>query len=107
MRIYLQEPIIKKLASTHNVETLIVKISGRVQGVGFRAATVRQAHLQGVRGWVRNLEDGSVEALLQGPHDQVDRLLSWLHSGPPGARVDEVEHRQEHTERHFDRFEQL
>lgn len=78
-----------------------------MQGVGFRAAAVRQAHLLGVRGWVRNLEDGSVEALLQGPHDLVDRMLSWLHHGPQAARVDTVEHHDEHTERRFDRFEQL
>lgn len=103
----MQEKIIKKLPAQHNIETLVVRVIGRVQGVGFRAATVRQAHLQGVRGWVRNLDDGSVEALLQGPHDDVDRMLSWLHRGPPGARIDDVEHREDLTERHFDRFEQL
>ncbi len=78
-----------------------------MQGVGFRAATVRQAHLLGVRGWVRNQDDGSVQVLLQGSHDQVDRMLSWLHQGPPDARVDLVEHAQEQTDRYFDRFEQL
>lgn len=97
----------KKLYKDSHAETIGVTITGRVQGVGFRAATVRQAHLLGVRGWVRNLEDGSVEALLQGPHDQVDRMLSWLHVGPPGARVAEVNHREELTERYFDRFEQI
>ncbi|NYT85993.1 acylphosphatase [Pollutimonas harenae] len=91
----------------HSLETLLVTISGHVQGVGFRAATVRHAHLQGVKGWVRNLDDGTVQALLQGPHDQVDRMLSWLHHGPPNARVDLVEHQEEHTGRYFDRFEAI
>lgn len=84
-----------------------MKVSGRVQGVGFRVATVRHAHLQGVRGWVRNLEDGTVQALLQGSHDQVDRMLSWLHHGPAQARVDAVEHQEADTERYFDRFEAI
>jgi acylphosphatase len=97
----------KKLYNDSQAETISVNIKGHVQGVGFRAATVRQAHLQGVRGWVRNLDDGSVEALLQGPHDRVDRMLSWLHVGPPGARVTEVEHSEEFTERYFERFEQI
>src|SRR3546814_17582989 len=85
----------KKLYKDSHAETIGVTITGRVQGVGFRAAAVRQAHLLGVRGWVRNLEDGSVQALLQGPHDHVDRMLSWLHTGPPGARVAEVNHPEE------------
>jgi acylphosphatase len=88
------------------IETLSVKVTGRVQGVGFRAAAVRQAHWLGVTGWVRNAGDKSVEACLQGHPDQVDRMLSWLHAGPPGARVNEVTHQQQFTERHFDRFEQ-
>jgi acylphosphatase len=55
---------------------------------------------------VRNAADSSVEAMLQGPVDQIDRMLSWLQVGPPGARVDQVEHQQEFTGRHFDHFEQ-
>ncbi|NYT61052.1 acylphosphatase [Alcaligenaceae bacterium] len=97
----------KKLDKNSRVETLSVQISGRVQGVGFRIATVRHAHMLGVTGWVRNANDGSVEALLQGPHDQVDRMLSWLHVGPPNARVDEVSSHDAFTERHFDHFEQI
>ena len=97
----------KKLVQTRHIETVSVRITGRVQGVGFRAATVRQAHSMGITGWVRNNEDNSVEALLQGPHDQVDRMLSWLLSGPPAARVAEVQSTEVLTERHFDRFEQI
>ncbi|HUG56993.1 MAG TPA: acylphosphatase [Candidimonas sp.] len=97
----------KKLYRDSRVETLEVQITGRVQGVGFRVAAVRHAHMMGVTGWVRNASDGSVEALLQGPHDQIDRMLSWLHVGPPGARVLEVNSQETFTERHYDRFEQI
>ncbi|PLC54321.1 acylphosphatase [Pollutimonas nitritireducens] len=97
----------KKLHRDSHVETLSVRITGRVQGVGFRIATVRHAHMLGITGWVRNADDGSVDAVLQGPHDQVDRMLSWLHMGPPAARVQEVTSQEEITERYFDRFEQI
>lgn len=73
----------KKLVSTTNVETVSVRITGKVQGVGFRLSTVRQAHSLGVTGWVRNLEEGSVEALLQGGHDRIDQMLAWLRVGRP------------------------
>lgn len=97
----------KKLHEKESVETIRVQITGRVQGVGFRAAAVRQAHMLGVTGWVRNLHDGSVEAMLQAGHDRIDRMLSWLHVGPPGAKVAEVDHFEEQTDRRFDRFEQI
>lgn len=97
----------KKLASRTNVETLSVRVTGKVQGVGFRMATVRQAHSLGIAGWVRNLEDGAVEALLQGTHDRIDQMLSWLRVGPPAARVDEIESQEVHSDRRYDRFEQI
>ena len=97
----------KKLSPKSDVETVVVRITGKVQGVGFRFSTVRQAHATGVTGWVRNLEDGAVETLLQGAHDRVDELLSWLHIGPPGARVDEVEITEVQDDRRYDRFEQI
>lgn len=97
----------KNLPINHSVETLLACVRGRVQGVGFRAATVRQAHHAGLGGWVRNTEQGCVEALLQGPHEAVDRMLSWLLQGPPGARVDEVTSEEIQTDRHYDRFEQV
>lgn len=70
-------------------------------------ATVRQAHSLGIAGWVRNLEDGAVEALLQGAHDRIDQMLSWLRVGPPAARVDEIESQEVHSDRRYDRFEQI
>jgi len=99
--------IMKPLATMHSVETLSVMVSGKVQGVGFRAATVRQAHLLKLGGWVRNLPDGRVEALLQGERNAVDRMLSWLLRGPPPARVSGVTHEERSTERLYDRFEQI
>mgnify|MGYP006305636203 CR=1 FL=1 len=72
-----------------------VFITGRVQGVNFRAATRDQARQAGLRGWVKNLEDGRVEAVFEGNRAAVHRLVSWCHSGPVGAQVDHVEFRWE------------
>lgn len=66
-------------------------VRGRVQGVGFRLSTVREAEGHGITGWVRNRRDGSVEAVVQGPREAVDRMLQWIARGPDGARVDTVE----------------
>lgn len=65
-------------------------ISGRVQGVFFRASTAREAEALGVRGWARNLPDGRVEVLALGPPGPVGQLGDWLRRGPPPARVDSV-----------------
>ena len=73
------------------MKSLRVIISGRVQGVWFRAWTTEQAVALGVSGWVRNRRDGSVEALLSGPDDAVDTMLSLLKEGPPLARVTALE----------------
>lgn len=88
------------------ITTVSVKITGRVQGVGFRAATVRQAELLGITGWVRNTADDSVEATLQGALAQISLMISWLRKGPPAARVDGVASRPETGAHHFQRFEQ-
>ena len=65
-------------------------VSGRVQGVGFRWSTVREAEGLGVHGWVRNLSDGRVEVHVEGEQADVGALTAWLHEGPAGARVDHV-----------------
>ena len=91
---------------TH-LETVHVTVSGKVQGVGYRHATVRRAHLLGARGWVQNMEDGTVEALVQGTPDQVDHMLEWLRRGPSGAWVAEIVTRREYTDKRYIRFEQL
>jgi acylphosphatase len=67
-----------------------VLISGRVQGVFFRDTCRRLAEDSGVAGWVRNLPDGRVEAVFEGPADEVRRLVEWVHHGPRWAVVDEV-----------------
>lgn len=92
---------------TPPLETVSVRVRGQVQGVGYRAATVRRGHLLGVRGWVQNAPDGSVEAMLQGTPDQIDRMLEWMGKGPPHAVVREITHQPEYIERRFQRFEQL
>ncbi len=67
-----------------------VTIDGRVQGVNFRASAHAHAHTTGVEGWVRNLDDGRVEAVFEGPAAAVKRMISWCYSGPRLARVDQV-----------------
>ena len=67
-----------------------VRVTGRVQGVFFRAWTAEQAKVLGVNGWVRNAPDGSVEAHLQGDKWSVQRMIELLHRGPPSAEVDQV-----------------
>ncbi|HWA20666.1 MAG TPA: acylphosphatase [Devosia sp.] len=67
-----------------------VRITGRVQGVGYRAWTEQEAIARGLRGWVRNRTDGSVEALIAGPESIVDDMLSNFRTGPRMAEVDDV-----------------
>lgn len=68
-----------------------VFISGRVQGVFFRDYTRREAEKLGLRGWVRNLPDGRVEAVFDGPEDSLEKMIAWCRQGSPRARVDNVE----------------
>ena len=66
-------------------------IAGRVQGVWFRESCRDQAQAAGVAGWVRNLADGRVEVVLEGPPAAVDEVLAWCRRGPRRARVDGVD----------------
>src|SRR5213080_2907683 len=71
----------------HGMRSVGLRITGRVQGVGYRAWAIRQASTLGLRGWVRNRSDGSVEALLIGDDDAVERMIEACRRGPLGARV--------------------
>ncbi|MEC3911297.1 acylphosphatase [Sphingobium sp. CR2-8] len=66
-------------------------IHGRVQGVWYRASTVETARGLGLTGWVRNRADGSVEALVEGAADAIDRFIALAHEGPPAAKVDRID----------------
>jgi acylphosphatase len=71
---------------------------GRVQGVFFRDSARERAHAHGVAGWVRNRSDGAVEAVLEGPRERVERVVRFLETGPPQARVENVEVDEESPE---------
>lgn len=76
------------------LQTRLVTVFGQVQGVGYRQACIREATARGVTGWVRNRMDGSVEAVLQGHAEELERLCDWLVDGAHAALVDRLEVRQ-------------
>lgn len=78
------------MSTTHTI-TRHLRITGRVQGVYYRASMTEEATRLGLQGWVRNRKDGSVEALAQGPASAVQALIDWAHQGPRLARVDGVQ----------------
>ncbi len=79
-------------------------VSGEVQGVAFRFWTRRKAEAAGVRGWVRNLPDGTVEAVVQGDRPAVDSVIAWCRKGPAAAAVTEVETEWVHDAPEFTGF---
>jgi acylphosphatase len=82
-----------------------VKIYGRVHGVFFRASLRREAVARGVVGWVRNVTDGTVEAVLEGDDPDVGGVLEFCRRGPEGARVDRVDVGEDSDDSDLDRFE--
>ena len=68
-----------------------MRITGAVQGVGFRYLVQRRARSLGVAGWVRNEQAGMVAAAFEGPRDLVESMVDWCRRGPAGARVDGIE----------------
>ena len=68
-------------------KTLHARVTGMVQGVGFRYATLTRARRLGLRGYVRNMSDGSVEVVAEGDGDRLETLRRWLSQGPSGAYV--------------------
>jgi acylphosphatase len=70
-------------------------ISGRVQGVFFRAFTEAKATSLHLAGWVKNLPDGRVEAVFEGEKSRVDKMVAWCYQGPPASKVEKVEVKEE------------
>ena len=82
-----------------------VFVSGRVQGVFFRKSCRTEAEKQGVTGWVKNLQDGRVEAIFEGEKDKVEKMVNWVNGGPIWAGVDGVEIIWEDYQDEFKNFE--
>ncbi len=80
-------------------------VTGKVQGVFFRQALKVMAKKNNVFGWVKNLKDGRVEAVLEGDEEKVSRLVEWAHGGPANARVEDVEIRNEEFSSEFSKFD--
>ena len=81
-----------------------VMIEGRVQGVFFRRHTQEVAFKLGIKGWVRNRRDGSVEAVFEGDQERVDEIVEWCHRGPSEARVTRVHSTRENYTGEFEDF---
>lgn len=75
-----------------------------MQGVFFRANTRDKAQDEDVKGWVKNLPDGRVEAIFEGPEEKVNEVIEWCKNNQPYARVDDVEVEEEEATGEFDRF---
>jgi acylphosphatase len=82
-----------------------VFISGLVQGVFFRWETRKNALKNNVKGWVRNLRDGRVEAVFEGEKEDVEKMIKFCEKGPPGAKVEKVEVKWENYKGEYDSFE--
>ena len=82
-------------------------VSGRVQGVFFRQTLKTKAIKNDIFGWVKNLKDGRVEAVLEGDEEKVARLVEWAHGGPANAIVEDVEIRNEKFTDEFSKFDVL
>jgi len=66
-------------------------VTGRVQGVFFRQSTLEQAEQLGIKGWVRNLDNGNVECIICGENNLLEQMVAWLRQGPPSAKVTHLE----------------
>ena len=82
-------------------------VTGKVQGVFFRQALKVMAKKNYVFGWVKNLKNGCVEAVLEGDEEKINRLVEWSHGGPANARVEDVEIHNEKFSGEFTKFDVL
>ncbi|MCK4520712.1 acylphosphatase [Candidatus Parcubacteria bacterium] len=80
-------------------------ISGRVHGVFFRESTRIKAQQLGINGWVKNLNDGRVEAVFEGEDEKIKKIIKWARQGPIISRVDDIEIKEEKYENKFKNFE--
>ena len=81
-----------------------VLISGRVQGVWYRASTKSRAEQLGIRGWVRNTSDGKVEAIFEGEEELVEKMINWCYQGPPNAKVEDIKITKKESTNKYDSF---
>ncbi|MCX6661509.1 MAG: acylphosphatase [Euryarchaeota archaeon] len=81
-----------------------VRISGKVQGVWYRASTKQKADELGIFGWVRNTDDGDVEAMFEGDQTVVDEMVAWCWIGPPLARVTDIKMLPSHSDETYTVF---
>ena len=87
------------------MEHLHLIVSGRVQGVFFRAHTQKEAQRLGLKGYVKNLDDGTVEVVAEGPKEKLEKLAAFCRKGSPAAEVNEVVIRKEPFKNEFSHFE--
>ena len=83
---------------------VFVRVSGRVQGVWFRASTKQKAEQLGVTGWIRNTSDGCIEAIFEGNKNMVKEMVDWCNHGPPHAKVENIEIKNQPVTNAFDGF---
>ena len=88
-------------------ESVHILVTGKVQGVFFRQATKVVAVKNNVTGWVKNLESGQVEILLEGDAQNVNSVIDWCHNGPANSRVDEIKIKQKEFSGQYSNFEVL
>ena len=74
-----------------NMERVRMKIKGKVQGVFFRASTREAAERYGIKGWVKNMSDGTVETVAEGEKDAIEKFIDWCRKGPADARVTDID----------------
>jgi acylphosphatase len=84
------ERIVMTQSDTGRLERIHVRVTGRVQGVGFRAFVLEAAEQAGISGWVRNMGYDQVESIAEGPHQKLEWFAMQLKAGPLGGRVDEA-----------------
>ena len=90
---------------SYNIIRVHIWVTGRVQGVGFRAFVAQSAIFIGVKGWVRNVSLDSVETIAEGTRTQVDQFIQAVKTGPRSSRVDDCRIEEETTLTGFDEFE--